>query len=404
MPRLDPDFLTEQQCKEIATRQILSFITLYDTKAEPPPHQRRASGESLFSFDALPDGAFGKGPALFNWMSHDIYDVDGLLLFRDQALDIGSGYEWCVRVAASDLLRTPVYCINAESRVNIEALKERALAELRNLDLEPLIVKGEKAIRIVSYSYPNPGILCYSQADPTARFVIDLWDLTILPVNPYERPENPESLTAIWSPYDIVVRSTIAQFRWLWKRNMALLPELPKSRKGLPNAIRKARAYIPGDQMTTPALSPIPQKASNYCAAATAQMIFEQHGEKTFTQVAIADAMQIVAGGDGATPENQVAGINKLVGTKLRAELDDQPSPEKAQCEILADRPFKIGSSIHARAVGGFRVEAGNKTWLHILNPSPTNQGSFCYEPWDVNPYSNFMYVRPLKFEPCSFR
>jgi hypothetical protein len=400
MSIISPDVLSEQRCKEIATRQILPFLTLSDTKAELPPYLKRPSGESLFSFDTLPDGAIG-GAALFNWVSHDIYDVDGLLLFRDQSLDIGAGYKWCVRVSASDLLRAPVDCVNAERCMNIEALKERVFAELvKHPDLKPLIVEGEEDVRLVCYNYPSLGILCYSQNDPATRFVIDLWDLTIIPVNPYGHQENPESVNVVWSPYDIVVRSTVALFRSIWRRNVDALPALPGSFKELLDTI--AGASAPEDVFTKPPLQLIAQSNGNNCAAATAQMILNQHGETTHKQADIATAMDTVAG--GATPENQVKGINKLVGTKLRAKLDDKSSPEKAQCEILADRPFKVGSSIHARAVGGFRVVAGNKTWLHILNPSPTGQGSFCFEPWDPITHANFMYVRPLEFEPCSFR
>ncbi len=400
MSVIKPNFLSEQRCQEIATRHMLSFITLGGAKAELPSYLRRPSGESLFSFDALPESAVGGG-AWFNWVSHDIYDVDGLLLFRDQSLDIGDGYEWGVRVAASDLLRVPTPCVNARRRINIKALKERVLKELvKRPDLKPLIAEGEEEVRLVCYHYPNLGILFYSQDDPATRFVIDVWDLTIIPVNPSEQQENPESVNAVWSPYDIVVRSTVAPFRSTWRRNVNLLPALPGSFKELLDTVAKVSA--PGDVFTTPPVELIARENDDNCASATAQMILKHHGETSHTQAAIADAMSTVSG--GATPENQVKGINKLVGTKLRAKLDDQPSPEKAQCEILRNRPFKVGSSTHARAVGGFRVVAGNQTCLHILNPSPTSQGSFCYEPWDPISHANFMYVRPLEFEPCSFR
>lgn len=399
MSVIKPNFLSEQQCKEIATRQILPFLTLSDTKAELPPYLKRPSGEPLFSFDTLPDGAMG-GDALFNWMSHDIYDVDGLLLFRDQSLDIGDGYNWCVRVSASDLLRVPVDCVRPDRHTNIEALKERVFAELvKHPGLEPLIVEGEEDVRLVCYNYPNLGILCYSQDEPATRFVMDLRDLTIIPVNPYVHQENPESVHAVWSPYDIVVRSTVALFRSIWRRNVDALPALPGSFKELLDTI--AGAAAPKDVFTKPPLELIAQSDGDKCAAATAQMILKQHGEIGFTQADIAKAMDTVAG--GATPENQVKGINKLVGTKLRATLE-QSSPEMAQCEILADRPFKVGSSVHARAVAGFRPVAENKIWLHILNPIPTNQGSLCFEPWDPIIHANFMYVRPLGVERCSFR
>lgn len=305
------------------------------------------------------------------------------------------------RAPAGDLMRAAADCVNAERHMNIEALKKRAFAELvKHPELEPLIVEGEEDVRLVCYNYPNLGILCYSGTDTATRFVMDLWDLTIIPVNPYEHRENPESVNAVWSPYDIVARSTVALFRSIWSRNVDSLPTPPRSFQELLDTVAGEPAAK--DVFTNPPLILRPQSDGDKCAAATAQIILEQHGEKGHTQADIAKAMDTAAG--GATPENQVKGINKLVGTKLRAELDDQASPEEARCEILANRPFKVGSAIHARAVGGFGVEAENRTWPHILNPSPTGLGSVCYDPRDPIQHANFMHVRPLKFEPCSFR
>jgi hypothetical protein len=75
---------------------------------------------------------------------------------------------------------------------------------------------------------------------------------------------------------------------------------------------------------------------------------------------------------------------------------DTDPSFVEAQIEILADRPFKIGNSIHARAVGGFRAEEGDKNWLYIYDPEPTKQGRVYCATWNPDYHRNFMYVRPL--------
>ena len=393
-----PNFLSEQECKEIATRQMLSFITLPDTEAEAPPQLRLASGKSMFSLDALHDEAIGEGPELFNWKSRDIYDVNGLLLFREQTLDLGSGNEWHVCTAASDLLQTQVWCACDYDgpAPNVETLIARALAELRdNTDLEPLIVEGEEDIRLVSYSYPNLGIPCYTPTNPASKFVIKLEDLTIIPIEPYTPQKNPESLTAVWSPYEIVVRSPIAQLNKLWKRNRGLLPALPKTLEDLPDAIRAARASILEQHFITPQLTLIPQKTSVSCAAATAQMILKHHGINGTPQLAIADDMH--TGSSGPTPENQLKVVNSLLaGTGLQAVPEPDPSFEKAQIEIRAGRPFKTGGPLHARAVGGFRAEVGDVNWLYIYDPQPENQGKICCERWNAELHNNFMYVKPL--------
>src|SRR5215218_4011612 len=244
---LRPKFLSERESKKVASRQLLSFLFIPDSKrekkrllsaAEPAP------SKSLFSLKALPRDAYIKGAALFNWTSRNIYDVDGRLLFRDQTIKLGSGDELQVRTAGSDLLRTPVWSLRAGPASDIEGLIARALAALRNRrDLEPWLVDKETTVRLVCYSYPKIGILCYSRADPATRFVIDLWDLkNIIPLDSAEQHPPPESVITVWSPYDMVVPATLGHFRSLWSRNIALLPVLPKTVRGLPEAIRAARA------------------------------------------------------------------------------------------------------------------------------------------------------------------
>ncbi len=400
-PELQPYFLSEQECKEIATRQMLSFITPPDSQAEPPPHVRPPSGESLFSYAAIPDDAFGDGPEIFNWKSRDIYDVDGLLLFRDQTLDLGSGNEWHVRTAASELLREQVWCVCAYGAPDrsLKVLIERALAELRNdADLEPFIAKDEENVRLVAYSYPRLGILCYSRTDHDAKSVIDIESLTIISIAQPTPPDNPEAVMAVWSPYDVVVRSTTAHFRGLWKRNLRTLPALPESREALLDAIRDAEDpnLAQNQHIIKPELTLIPQDRDERCAAATAQMILEHYGLNDKTQAEIADVMQTTS--IGATPENQEAGLNVILnGRGYKAELDTGPTYEEALIELSANRPLKTGGPIHARAVAGFRVEPSGKKWLYIYDPQPTGLGSKCCEVWDQETHKNFMYVKPPK-------
>lgn len=399
MPRLDiqPEYLSEQESREIASRQILSFLipSAGDAAAPRPDELRPAPSKSLFSLDALPEWAVGGGPAVFNWKSRDIYDVDGRLLFRDHTIDIGHGNEWRVRTAGSNLLRTPVWSVGAGPALNIEDLVARALAALRDkTDLEPLFADDEKDVRVVSHSYPKLGILCRSRSD-AAKFVIDLGDLSIIPLGYPGRQENPESVTAVWSPYDIVVPPTIAHFRLLWERNMALLPSLPKSVEGLHGAVRAARASVVEEQIINPELVLVGQQTNRFCAAATAKMLLEHYGISR-SQEEIADAMHIGVG--GAFPADQVSAIPVLADSRLLAELDVTTSFSEAQDEIRHNRPFKTGGPIHARACSGFKVEEGRRNWLYIYDPWPSNQGRIYYEAWEAQKNLNYMYVRPLLF------
>jgi hypothetical protein len=390
---LQPAYLSEQVSSEIASRQILSFLQPPDAEAYDAGRRAEtgpAPGKSLFLLDALPKGALGEEYPFFNWTSRDIYDVDDRLLFRDQMIDLGDGNVWRVRTAASDLLRTPVWSVYA-GPCDVEARMEKALTELRG-DLEPVIVDGEKKPKLVCYGYPKLGILARSRTDPAAKFVMDIGEFSLLPLDSFEPQENPESVTLIWSPYDVAVRSTIALFRWLWKRNMRLLPALPETLEGLPKAIRDARNSIL-EKETNPQLILVGQQTNKLCAAATAKMILQQHGINE-TQDELAVAMH--TGTNGATPDAQVDAINQLFNGTLRACLDTTPSFKEAQDEILANRPFKIGEPSHARAVGGFMIEKTGKNWLHIYDPDPPNKGQSYCEVWDVQLHHDFMYVQPV--------
>jgi hypothetical protein len=409
-PEFQPNFLNEQDCKENATRQLLSFITLPSTEAETPPPLETATDEVFFPYDALTDEAFTSGPELFNWKSRDIYDVDGLLLFRDMTLDLGSGREWHVRTAASDLLQTQVLCMcdHQAPALSDKAQIENALRELRRYpDLEPFIVDEKENVRLVAYSNPNLGILCYSRKYPAARFVSKLGEPLIIQVKPYEPPAHPESLLSVWSPYDTVERHTIARLRQLWEENMARLPLLPKNREELQGAIRKA--HVPGivEHMVKPPLKLIAQQSEKSCAVASALMLLTHHGislerlgqlNPPVRYQDIAHRMKCDIN-NGALPEAQLTEINRLldlVGSNLEAVLDRDPTFDEAREELVADRPVKFGVPGHARAVAGFRAEPGDRNWLWLYDPLPPNQGEICLVPWTEGTNQDFIYVKPL--------
>jgi hypothetical protein len=388
-PELRPEYLDVEECKIIASRHVLSSITL------PANDPKPSIDDALFSLDELPAAAFG-GDALFNWKSRDIYDVDGLLLFREMSLELVSGDEVHVAVAASDLLQTPVSCEcrDGGEGLRVEEKIARALVKLEDdPDWEPLIEEGEKDVRLVSYNYPSLGIQARSRTNHAPRAVITLDELTVIPIDPYTIHENPESVTAIWSPYDTAVRSRNAHSRQLWEQNVNSLPALPATPEELPDKIIEfRRSFLDGKVIR---LNLIPQQTASFCAAATAQMILDYHRLNNKPQDVIAGAMQ--TGPSGAAPELQVDGINRLFGTSVRAELDRTPSFEEVRTEILANRPFKTGGPYHARAVCGYRVEEGDKRWLFIFDPEPANQGRVCRCAWNEGSHHNFMYVRPLR-------
>lgn len=402
---LQPHLLDEQECKEYATRQLLSFITLPDTKEGEPPDVRPAPGAPSFSLEGLPDDAFSGGPELFNWKSRDIYDVDGLLLFRDLTLDIGAGRKLRSRTAASNLLQTQVWgkYFPGPFAQSDKTLIENALKELRRYpDLKQFIVDDDDDVRLVAYSYPNTGILCYSRSDPDERFVSKLGEPLIIPIKPDTPPENPESLFAVWSPYDLVGRHTIIHLRQVWEQNLAFLPPLPKHRIELPDKIREARKSVLGEHIVIPEVPFVPQRRPKTCAVAAALMLLKHHGididnlKPRVTEQEIADNMRCEP--DGARPEDQVTEVNRLLGragAKLQAVPDASPTFEEARDELAEERPLKIGGG-HARVAVGFREQRGGQDWLWIHDPFPENIGQICCVPWTKDTGQDFMYVKPL--------
>jgi hypothetical protein len=436
MPTLNlrPAFLSEQESQVIASRRLLSFLTLPDSEGEKKrvargaesaprkPLLRRllsfliflatkiwkkhiahgagsAPSKSLFSFAALPKDAFTTGPALFNWTNRDIYDVDGRLLFRDQTIKLDRGNELQVRTAGSDLLRTPVWSVRAGPVLDVEGQITKALSALgERCDLKPLLVDDEATVRLVCYSYPKLGILCYSLEDPAVRSVIDLWELNIIPLDYSEQCPPAESVITVWSPYDFVVPATLGHYCSKWRRNIALLPALPKSVEALPMAIMEARTSILEECTTQPELTLVGQLTNTFCAAATAKMILLYYGIEPDgihpKQGTIATDMHTNRS-TGADPVDQVNAIPTLTHDKLLAELDETTSFSEAKEEIRQGRPFKTGGASHARACDGFKVEEGEQNWLHIYDPWPPNQGQISYEAWEAGHHINYMYVRP---------
>lgn len=406
MPGFDlkPAYFREEDSKQLASKQLLPFLSLGSTSANLHDPQRRqvAPSKSLFSLAALTENSLLDGPSLFKWTTRRIYDVHGLLLFYDHMLPLVGGNELRIRTAASDLLRTPVWSVRAGPAINFDGLIEKALSYIKDHpELQPVLFEPESAVRLVCYGYPRMGILCYSRTQANVRFVVDLWDLDLIPVDYSDRFRiRAESTRTVWSPYDFVLPGTAGSLRARWKRNFIALQRLldvPDRVKDLPSVIAAAGGTIEASRTTTPELKRVGQQNGFYCAAATARMIFDFHQLPPQKQDDIATAMNTVVG-YGAEPEDQRNAILSLTNSKFDGELDGTASFGEARKEIEDNLPFRTGGLSHARACGGFLVEGGGKEWLYIYDPFPTKFGDCYYEAWDVGFHDNYIYVRPVQF------
>lgn len=377
-----PTYLTQQQSRLFASRQMLTFLFVPEGPDTDDPF------EDLFSVDSLPENAFTDDHELFNWKSRTIYDVDGLELFHDHSIELGSENEITVRVASSERLGTPVWSVSS-GRKYVDRLTEKTLAFISSKpELDPVSGPGKPKVMIVCYSYPKLGILCRS-GKAKERVVVDLADPIIIPVDRPEEPKYP-SLKTVWSPYDKVTRGRIGFNRWFWHRKVASLPEWKVTRENLrPQVIMFMQSVV--KKHTEPKLSLVGQQTDFYCAPATAHMILKQHGQD-ISQNDIADIMGTDPG-FGSGLQAQEDAIAALTGGSLEGDLDHSETFAKAKSEIDANRPFKSGTvTDHARACGGYKL-AGDTRSLRVFDPWPSNQGEVRWEDWDAGIHENFMYV-----------
>ena len=385
---LSPTYLTQAESERLASRQLLSFLFLPGEEKVAPGWV--APSRSLFSLQKFPTIAYRSAPQFFQWQSRSIYDVDGRKLFRDLTIDLDSEHEIRVRVAASDLLRTPVWSISAGRKWITNARVQKTLNVIRESEhLEPLPMEGETDFSLVCYNYPKLGILCRSRSFPDRQFVVDLEDARIIRVNRSD-PSDSSILNIVWSPYDFVTRATIDYFKWSWQRNLAVFSPWMKRVTNVHAAMRLASETAPEQQYTNPQLVLEGQQTFYYCAAASASMILHQHGVPC-TQNDVKVAMGINE--TGASPEAQRQAFEKL-SANLAGELVP-PEFERAQKEIDASRPFMTSTKAeHVRACGGYKTQ-GQTRMLLIYDPYPENEGSVSYEDWQIGQHRHFICVRP---------
>jgi hypothetical protein len=388
-----PKFLTDKDSKEIATRQILSFLSVNDEE-----RKKRAPSKALFSLSKIPPDAFMNESPFLKWQSRQIHDVDGALLFWDQSIKLDDANTLTVRTAGSNLLRTPVWSVRAGKTIELATLITKTQSALNNFpDLEPVLV--DHAPQLICYAYPKLGILAGSRTQPSVRFVLDLWERKPFPVEKNEHHGEPDanddSVHSIWSPYDLVTRATVARFRARWENNFSSLNAMPEGLARLTPEAAAARLKTE-EKTTNPELHPvIYQETPSYCVPATMAMILRHHCINR-TQGDIATEMGTSSSG---TPlGNQADRIDELTDDALVGELDLTASFADAKAEIIADRPFKTGGQGHARACCGYMIEdnVSQTEWLYIYDPMPVDSGDVYFESWEALYHGDYIYVKPM--------
>src|SRR5688500_20394854 len=76
-------YISEDDSKEIATRQLLSFLSVNEEE-----RKKRAPSKALFSLSKIQPGAMTDACPFFKWERRRIYDVDGFLMLWDHTFKL----------------------------------------------------------------------------------------------------------------------------------------------------------------------------------------------------------------------------------------------------------------------------------------------------------------------------
>jgi len=150
---------------------------------------------------------------------------------------------------------------------------------------------------------------------------------------------------------------------------------------------------------------PVPlfgQETKDYCAMASAQMIFAYMGIN-MTQTQIADLMN--HGPGGADPADQLRGYAKVFAGRLDVLYDRDPTWGEAVAALDRSIPFKSAVGLHARICRGWKrfdyLEPVTKrllmseNYLLINDPNPVAKGQTYWEAMKIHIYRNAVTFAP---------
>ncbi|MDY6931266.1 MAG: C39 family peptidase [Halobacteriota archaeon] len=230
------------------------------------------------------------------------------------------------------------------------------------------------SIKPVCYSYPKEGVmatLVKTGAKEGKTVILDTYTPSVVPL---KEPKKDGDIGA-WSIYDKIPDKERAEMVKNWNELQKITTMGGKSTRG----------------SKTLSVTKYAQEYSNWCAAATGQMIAKYHGY-THSQSLVADYMDLDPGyGGGAVSTDQLYyyhnGINKVYSHK-----DPSPSFGEQKTEIDANRPFKGGIPGHARCGRGYS-ESALGDYVYINDPWPVNIGAIYWEWWGLRTHDWDLHV-----------
>ena len=306
-----------------------------------------------------------------------VYDIHGTKLFYEFTVTKDGKAIGEIEIAASKVLGSSLHRVILSPPLDRENAAQKAM-EVAEKEYPDYKIQSTKP---VCYSYPKEGVMV-TLAKPGAKeektIIIDIYLSSVVPL---KEPEKEGELGA-WSIYDKIPAEERANGIEKWDSDAEFIAD-QLSNGILDNGDRGSRG---SKTLSVPLYA---QQYSNYCTAATGQMIAKYHGH-THSQSLVAIYMGLTPGGGGATDNDQLVyyhyGISKYGSDDYSASFDDEKD------EIDANIPLMSGITGHARCARGYS-ESVLGDYIYINDPWPVNIGLVYWEWWGLQTHTTDIHV-----------
>jgi hypothetical protein len=306
-----------------------------------------------------------------------VYDIHGKKLFYEFTVTKDGKAIGEIEIAASKVLGSSLCRVILSPPLNRETAAQKAI-EVAEKEYPDYKIHSTKP---VCYSYPKEGVmvmLAKPEAKEEKTVIIDVYLSSVVPL---KEPKKEGELGA-WSIYDKISAKERAKGIEKWDSDAEFIAD--QSSTGI---LDKGDRGSRGSKTLSVQL--YAQQYSNYCAAATGQMIAKYHGH-THSQSLVATFMGLTPGGGGATDDDQLVyyhyGISKYGSDDYPASFNGEKD------EIDANRPLMSGITGHARCARGYS-ESVLGDYIYINDPWPVNIGLVYWEWWGLRTHTTDIHV-----------
>jgi len=303
-----------------------------------------------------------------------VYDIHGKKLFYEFTVTKEGRAIGEIEMAASKVLGTSLCRVILSPPWDRETAAQKAM-EVAEKEYPDYKIQSTKP---VCYSYPKEGVMV-TLAKPEAKeektVIIDVYSASVVPL---KEPKTEGELGA-WSIYDKLSAEERAKGIEKWDSDAEFIAD----------QLSTGIVDIGSRGSKTLSVPLYAQQYSNYCAAATGQMIAKYYGT-THSQSYVAGYMGLTPGGGGASDTAQLNYYHSGLW-KYGSHRDTSPSYSETKSEIDANRPLKSGITGHARCARGY-YDSGSS--ILINDPWPVGSGLVYWENWILRTHTTDIHVK----------